>query len=225
MLFRSDVAAKELLEDTAGQRKFNMSWNGKKVRLTGIVRDIHESGGSGVRILLDDDGRMVAVDCGAAPDTARRLRVDYLISVMGVCVMETENWNRHLMLPRVTGMFISVSSPDDITVLATPPWWTPARLVCVIGVLVLLIVAILAWNVSLRTLSERRGRELSRHQIARAESELRVDERTRLAAELHDHLAQNLTAISYQIASAERSRTVDAEASVRHLEKIGRAHV
>ena len=218
----TDVAAKELLEDNAGQRKFSMSWNGKKVRLTGIVRDIHESGGSGVRILLDDDGRMVAVDCGAAPDTARRLRVDYLISVMGVCVMETENWNRHLMLPRVTGMFISVSSPDDITVLATPPWWTPARLVCVIGVLVLLIVAILAWNVSLRTLSERRGRELSRHQIARAESELRVDERTRLAAELHDHLAQNLTAISYQIASAERSRTVDAEASVRHLETAGR---
>ena len=56
-----------------------------------------------------------------------------------------------------------------------------------------------------------------RSQIARAKSELRIDERTRLAAELHDHLAQNLTAISYQIASAERSRAVDAEASARHL--------
>ena len=213
----TDVAAKELLEDTAGQRKFNMSWNGKKVRLTGIVRDIHESGGSGVRILLDDDGRMVAVDCGAAPDIARRLRADYLISVMGVCVMETENWNRHLMLPRVTGMFISASSPDDIKVLATPPWWTPARLVCVIGVLVLLIVAILAWNVSLRTLSEWRGRELYRNQIERAKSELRVDERTRLAADLHDYLAQNLTAISYRLAAAERSRTMEPEALTRHL--------
>ncbi len=218
----SDATAKELLEDDAGRRKFNMAWNGKKVRLTGIVRDIHEDGRSGVRILLDDDGRLVAVDCGATPGFTRKLHADYKISAVGVCVMETENWNQHSMLPKVTGMFIAVSSPDAIKILATPPWWTPARLVCVIGVLVLLIVAILIWNASLRTLSERRGRELSRHQIARAESELRVDERTRLAAELHDHLAQNLTAISYQIASAERSRTVDAEASVRHLETAGR---
>lgn len=46
---------------------------------------------------------------------------------------------------------------------------------------------------------------------------MKTDERTRLAAELHDHLAQNLTAISYQIAAAERSRTVDTSASAHHL--------
>lgn len=213
----ADVAAKELLEDNAGRRKFRMAWNGKKVRLTGIVRDIHENGRSGVRILLDDDGRLVAVDCGAAPGITRKLHADYKISVVGVCVMETENWNQHSMLPKVTGMFIAVSSPDDIKILATPPWWTPFKLMVVIGVLVLLIVAILIWNASLRILSERRGHELFRSQIARAESELRIKERTRLAAELHDHLAQNLTAISYQIAAAERSNKVAPESSAQHL--------
>ena len=99
----ADVAAKELLEDDAGRHKFCMAWNGKKVRLTGIVRDIHENGTSGVRILLDDDGRLVAVDCGATPGFTRKLHADYKISVVGVCVMETENWNQHSMLPRVTG--------------------------------------------------------------------------------------------------------------------------
>ena len=44
-----------------------------------------------------------------------------------------------------------------------------------------------------------------------------MDERTRLAAELHDYLAQNLTAISYRLAAAERSRTVEPEALTRHL--------
>ena len=213
----ADVAAKELLEDGIGRRKFNMAWNGKKVRLAGIVRDVHGDSNSGVRMLLDDDGRMVTVDCGTLPDITENVRVDYEIAVTGVCVMETENWNRHSALPRVTGMFISVGSPSDIQVLALPPWWTPARLTAVIGALVLLIIAILVWNFSLRTLSERRGRELFRSQIARAESELRVDERTRLAAELHDHLAQNLTAISYQIAAAERSRDIEPDAAVRHL--------
>ena len=61
-----------------------------------------------------------------------------------------------------------------------------------------------------------------RSQIARAKAELKTDERTRLAAEFHDHLAQNLTAISYQIAAAERSRTVDTAASAHHLETAGR---
>ncbi len=218
----TDVAAKELLEDTAGQRKFNMSWNGKKVRLTGIVRDIHESGGSGVRILLDDDGRLVAVDCGATPGFTRKLHADYKISVVGVCVMETENWNQHSMLPKVTGMFIAVSSPDAIKILATPPWWTPLRLMFVIGALVLIIAAILAWNISLHTLSERRGRELFVSRRAFRDSELRADERTRLATELHDYLAQNLTAISYRIAAAERSRTMEPDALTRHLAAAAR---
>jgi signal transduction histidine kinase len=81
----------------------------------------------------------------------------------------------------------------------------------------MLLAVVLVWNISLRKLSERRGRELFRNQIVRAESELRIDERTRIAAELHDHLAQNLTAIAYQLASAERSRISEPKASAGHL--------
>ena len=216
------VTARSLLTDAAGNRKFNVDYHGKIVNLRGMVRDLPPGEPGGKRIVLDSDGYTVMVDCSSVPAAAERLETGAEISVTGVCVMETENWNQHSMLPKVTGMFISVSSPDDIKILATPPWWTPFKLMVVIGVLVLLIVAILIWNVSLRKLSERRGRELYRNQIARAESELRVDERTRLAAELHDHLAQNLTAISYQIAAAERSSKVAPESSAHHLETAAR---
>ena len=212
-----DTAAKELLEDAVGRRKFNMAWNGRMVRLRGIVRDIHGGENSPPRILIDDYGRMVAADCSTVPAAIENLRVGSVISITGVCVMDTENWNKHSTLPRVKEMFISVRSPEDIKILASPPWWTPARLAAAIGVLLLLLIGILVWNLSLRTLSERRGRELFRNQIARAESELRVEERTRLAADLHDHLAQNLTAISYQIAAAERSSKIEPEASAQHL--------
>ena len=211
------VTARSLLTDAAGNRKFNVDYHGKIVNLRGMVRDLPPGEPGGKRIVLDSDGYTVMVDCSSVPAAAERLETGAEISVTGVCVMETENWNQHSMLPKVTGMFISVSSPDDIKILATPPWWTPFKLMVVIGVLVLLIVAILIWNASLRILSERRGRELFRSQIARAESELRIKERTRLAAELHDHLAQNLTAISYQIAAAERSNKVAPESSAQHL--------
>ena len=207
----------DIIEDAKGRRKFDMTWHGRHVRLRGTVRDILGGMRHGPRFLLEYGRNMVTVDCSAAPDAPEKLRMGCVISIAGVCVMETENWNQHSMLPKVTGMFIAVSSPDDIKILATPPWWTPFKLMVVIGVLVLLFVAILIWNASLRILSERRGRELFRSQIARAESELRIKERTRLAAELHDHLAQNLTAISYQIAAAERSNKVAPESSAQHL--------
>ena len=217
-----DISTADIIEDAMGRRKFDMTWHGRRIRLRGKVRDILSGMRHGPRILLEDGRHMATIDCNAAPSAAEKMSVGCIVSVTGVCVMDTENWNHHSMLPKVTEMFLSVSSPDDIKILATPPWWTPFRLMVVIGVLVLLLVAILIWNASLRILSERRGREMYRNQIARSKAELRADERTRLAAELHDHLAQNLTAISYQIAAAERSRTVDGDASAHHIATAGR---
>jgi len=199
-----------------------MIWHGRRIRLRGKVRDILSGMRHGPRILLEDGRHMATIDCNAAPSAAEKMSVGCIVSATGVCVMDTENWNHHSMLPKVTEMFLSVSSPDDIKILAHPPWWTPFKLMVVIGVLLLLLVAILIWNASLRILSERRGREMYRNQIAQAKAEMKTDERTRLAAELHDHLAQNLTAISYQIAAAERSRTVDTAASAHHLDTASR---
>ena len=210
------VSAHSLLTDSTGERKFNIHYHGKTIKLRGAVRTL-PSGDSGGRLALDSDGYTVMLNCNFVPSAVEHIEIGTTVSVVGVCVMETENWNRHAILPRTHGMFISVNSTDNIKIIATPPWWTPARLIAVICALILFIVAILAWNFSLRRLSERRGRELFRNQIVRAESELRIDERTRIAAELHDHLAQNLTAIAYQLASADRSRVSAPEASSGHL--------
>ena len=216
------VEPKTLLVDESGERKFNVAYHGKTVRLTGVVQDVTSDEHSNRRMMLASNGFTVAVDCGNATDAVRGMEIGSKVSVVGVCILETETWNSHSTLPHTYGLFIAVRSPEDVVVLARPPWWTPAKLTAVIGILAILLVVILIWNASLRILSERRGREIYRSQIARAKSELRVEERTRLAAELHDHLAQNLTAISYQIAAAERSRVVDTEASAHHLDTAGR---
>ena len=217
-----DVKAEDLLVDGHGNRKFNVSYHGKTVRLRGVVQDVTSNGRSGRQILLACGKYSIAVDSGAAPTAAGGIEIGSTVSVTGVCIVDTETWNRHAILPLTREIFLVLRSTDDITVLADPPWWTPFKLMVVIGVLAMLLVAILIWNASLRILSERRGHEMYRSQIAQAKAEMKTDERTRLAAELHDHLAQNLTAISYQIAAAERSRTVDTEASAHHLGTAGR---
>lgn len=218
----ADVDCRRLLADKSGNRKYNVTYHGKTVRLEGTLKDITSNGYKGRRMTVSSDGYSIAADIGHAAGAIDKIKVDSVISVTGVCIAETETWNRHSTLPHTRGIFIAVRSPDDIKVLKNPPWWTPARLTTVIGALVLMLIAILIWNASLRTLSERRGREIYRRRIAQTRSELRLDERTRLAAELHDHLAQNLTAISYQVAAAERSRSAAPEASARHIATAAR---
>ena len=116
--------------------------------------------------------------------------------------MDTENWRPQAPFPHVTGVFLVLRNPDDVRVLARPSWWTPKRLLMVIGALFAALLAILVWNRALGRLAVRRGRELFREQVTRAKADMRTEERTRLAVELHDSVAQNLTGISLELETA-----------------------
>ena len=67
------------------------------------------------------------------------------------------------------------------------------------------IVLILLWNAALRVLVEQKSREVVKIQPRKLVSELRIAERTRLAADLHDSFSQNLTAIGYQVSTARNT--------------------
>jgi signal transduction histidine kinase len=68
---------------------------------------------------------------------------------------------------------------------------------------VLVIAAILIWNRQLKNLSEKRGKELFRERSASAIAELKTEERTRLAAEIHDSISQILTGAAMQLDAGE----------------------
>ena len=57
----------------------------------------------------------------------------------------------------------------DLVIESFPPWWTPRKLVAAIAILMTLLLAILVWNVSLRRVSERRGRERADECLARGQ--------------------------------------------------------
>ena len=58
--------------------------------------------------------------------------------------------------------------------------------------------------------------------LAKFSTELKVEERTRLAVELHDSLAQNLTGVSLEINTAEKLADHDAAAMSEHLGRAAR---
>lgn len=191
-----DITAKDMTTDETGRTRYRHEMHGKVVRIRGRVHSLHDAGG---RILLEDGGLLVPVYVSEAKGATRNLSQGCVVEATGVCVMEIENWQMNSVFPQIKGFFIVVRTPDDIRLLAKPSWWTPKRLVSVIGTLLAALVAILIWNVALRRAAARKGRELFKEQIGRVEADLKAEERTRLAVELHDTLAQNLTGVSMEI--------------------------
>ena len=71
--------------------------------------------------------------------------------------------------------------------------------------------------------AERRGRELLKERIELVESELRLEERTRLAVELHDSIAQNIMGVSLQLDTANKLVKQNAPSALQHLDIASKA--
>ena len=92
-----------------------------------------------------------------------------------------------------------LSSPSDIKVLEQPSWWTPKRLLMLVGSMAAVLFLALGWIRVLHRQVDERTRQLAQQIQARqrVEQQRAVEqERTRLARDLHDDLGGGLTEIS-----------------------------
>ena len=197
------VPISRLFTDVRGNAAIDLSYQGQVLRFAGKVRALPTLGNE--RLTLECGGHSLPVEFSAVPNALNGIEIGCTLEATGICVMETENWRPQLPFPQIKGFFLVVRTADDIRILSRPPWWTPGKLLAVI---ILLCVALLA--VLLRNILQSR---LSR---------VRLDERTRLAVELHDTIAQNLTGASFEINAAERLVPTDGAASLGHLDRAAR---
>ena len=131
--------------------------------------------------------------------------------------MNTTKWNPVDIFPRIEGFTLAPRSSADLRILSTPSWWTARRLMIVIAALLILLAGMCAWNRFLRIMIERRSIQLFKAEIEQAKSILRVDERTRLSAELHDAISQMLTGIAFQVDAAEKTLQSDTLLTANYL--------
>jgi len=212
-----DVTAESLHVDDKGRKRFNAFAHGRVVRIRGIVRNLPGVGNDDGRFHIESGAFIVPIDVSSCPRATRDLTVGCDVEITGVCVMDTDNWRQNSVFPRIKGFSIVIRSPHEIVVRARPPWWTPARLIAVIGTLGFVLAFILFWNLLLRRAVDRRGRELETEITARIGSEFKVCERTRLAVELHDSLAQSLTGATLEVKTADKIADTDANGMHQHL--------
>jgi len=192
------TSVRALFADAHGRPRFDGSLLGQTVVVRGTVRTQPAPVGNDRTILVESEGYTVPVDVTAGGDAP----LDATVEVTATCVFTTERWRPNNIFPSIRGLLLVTRTPADLRIVARPPWWTRGRLAAALAALAALFVGIVVWNFALRRLAERRGRDLAAENLARAEAEMRTLERTRLAVELHDSLAQNLTGVAMEIETA-----------------------
>ena len=192
---------------------------GRTLKTTGKVMDFPQNADTKRTLLhISCGNHMVTIDLGSNLAEHADVPPESIVEVTGICIPNTTRWNPSDLFPRINGFTLVPRSRGDIRILSKPPWWTVRRLVAVIALLVAVMLAILVWNRMLSQMIERRGRQLLKVEISKAETELRVDERTRLAVELHDSIAQTLTGVSFQIDAAAKTLPPDAAVSAGFMQ-------
>lgn len=112
------------------------------------------------------------------------------LRVVGICLVRNGGvWHTPASLT------LLVRSPRDVSVVATPPWWNFRHAMWVIGVTVFVLLVVFVWVIVLQ------GR--LRQQVALYRQKLHsgaiLEERNRIARELHDSLEQDLAGIIFQL--------------------------
>jgi len=199
----ADISPRALIINNRGQPQLKVKNHGKSLRIIGIVRYLPcGSTTADERLLVESDGMLVPIDTSSHSDIISELAIGCHVRIAGTCVMNADDWRIDSTEWQPSGFFLVPRTADDIVILSRPPWWTPGRLMALLGIFVAALLGVIGWNVSLNRRAKAKGQELAAEQLAHVTSELKVNERTRLAVELHDALSQTLTGVSMQIDTA-----------------------
>ena len=200
-------------------------YHGQLLRMRGIVRILPLEQSAEQRIILDCGEHKVPIDISRCHEVAQRVPIGSEIEVTGRCYLDIDSWRPDNIFPHIRGFTLITRTANDIRVTKYPPWWTPTRLMMVIGVILAALLGSFVWVFTLHRLAERRGHALYRARQAqdaerrtREIAELRMQDRTRLAVELHDTISQNLTGATMQMGTAAQLVEADHVQAIRHLD-------
>jgi len=201
------ASAKEILSIDRDEFNAYAEYYGRRVRLRGRVLEAN-SGGETL-LTLESDGFLVAVRVDDTYPPEWSCRLGSGVEVAGTCILDTEPWSARNLMPKVRGIELFVARPDDIRVLSEPSWWTVRRTIFVaLGFSAVILLSLLC--------------VMLRAHVVKRRARAKALERTRLAAEIHDSLSQNLSGVAGQIAAVRRALVVRPEVAGEYLERAER---
>jgi signal transduction histidine kinase len=194
--------------------------DGRLVSLTGTLRKMVFSP-QVTSFYLESQGELTEArlygDFPAKPDWQEGAE----LALSGIVRVRLEQRREALDTAKVAGFHLHLRGYRDVKVIKPISWWTPQRVGLLGIILAIGLAVVLSWAALLRAQVSRRTRQLAREIEQRvqtkAEHEATLRERNRLAADLHDTLAQSFTAVGFQLQAARVHRPHDAARADEHL--------
>jgi signal transduction histidine kinase len=180
------------------------------VSMEGQLLDSHQGGDDRIFVFQSDQGvfnaylpRSAERGAFSIPRDGCRLRLT------GICLIDEVLANVDKVRP--TLFRILLRSPEDVVVIQKAPWWTLPRLLWAFAALGLLSIATSAWVFSLRRRVQLQTGIISK----KIQREAVLEERHRVAREIHDTLAQSYSGLGFQLESMASQLSADAPARSR----------
>jgi signal transduction histidine kinase len=146
----------------------------------------------GLRLMLQHGDMFFDADvaAGAAAERMLSIPLNSEVQLTGICLVRSGGlWQ----IPQSFRMLLR--QPQDVVVLKTPSWWNTRHTLWVLGITGGVLMAVLVWVVVLG----RRLREQMSVIRQKRHSSAVLEERNRIARELHDTLEQELAGITMQL--------------------------
>ena len=126
----------------------------------------------------------------------RQLRTNSLLRLHGICVVDSE------YTQNLAPFVLLLRSAEDVTILAGPPWWSAGHLAAIAAVAIILILAA----------------QLLYSRIEHWRLRAVLEERERLAHEMHDTIAQSFAGIGFQLQAIRNDLQDKNPAVLRQLD-------
>lgn len=167
--------------------------------------------------LMETQGRLLSLQSGddlipvrLAPEISGESlpTIASELAVTGVKLVEADQRGQ------VRSVTLATRSPSDLVVLAVPSWWTPQRYLIAISILVASVFLFVFWTLALKRRVQKQTALIESQLVSNAA----LEERARIARELHDTLSQGFSGVGYQLASVRNHLETDPARALEKLE-------
>ena len=147
-------------------------------------------GREGTNLVCRAEGQIFEALLSTPQMPAEEMLPGMKLRLAGICEFIT---TRPLVIPRnATGFRLILRGPDDVIVLARQPWWDEQRALWALGILGVLALAVGAWAVTLQVMVSSQSGVIRQQ----AQQQATMEERQRIARDLHDTLEQELVGVT-----------------------------
>ena len=145
-------------------------------------------------LVLESRGHLFTAHLPVEQGGGHRWREDSQLEVQGICVAKgtlqdtNDEW-------RPEAFQLLVASAGNVIIHSEPSWWTRQRLFTAIGLILLVLIIVLLWVNALH----RQVRSQTAMIQLQSRREATLEERNRIARELHDTLAQSFAGSAFTL--------------------------